>query len=829
MLLTRLHLKGAIGIKEGLGLEEIDLNLSGLTGMVALDGDNGRGKTTVLDNLQPYRFLPSRKKKALQHHFYLRDSIRELELDHNGHHYRFLIKVDPEREKQEGYIYVDYEEKSKVNGKLGEYDRFVESIFGSPELFLASVFCAQKADDSKLTTGDLKKQYAEFLRLHEYQERSNTCKQCENILIGHIDTVTRRLDTVQAQSLSLADAPDAVKKKRGIIEQSKAKLDELRKSISDLSIRKDELAKKLSDNQVAQEKLTAIGVDIARVKASFSEYTERYTKDHNEISDAIAKDRDSIESFQAIMNLRPEIDKADAELVTIEKEIADVTDQKNQAVEHGEKLKSEIASKKDGHWKQLEARRENVKLIEGDISKWETEYRQISESIKDCNRQKEAIRSDKEQSSLEFEIRMAKDKSADLEKRDPECTSTICSFITGAFQAESMLPELMKKLHTVSAANADKINKLNDEIVSYGNTQDGIESEIDRLKAELRRAADNNNAFVKNFNEEIERDELMVQQARDSYAALDVLLKKHTVRRDQLRLLAAKRADLEIASARVEDLQKAISQGAAKLVKLESEYSEWPTSYKAELKKLESKRIEINIDTRVETDLEEVTSQLEYDRSSLERLEASIADLRVDMATLEKDVDTLHKLNDEMQSLNKRKAFLAIEASQWAYLKNALGRDGLQALEIDSVAPIISNIANELLSSTFGPSFQVRLDTLTDSNRETLDIWVIRENGTEVLLEDLSGGEKVWVLKALRLARTMIAKEKSGNDTLSAFGDEEDGALRHGETSENFIGLYRAFLRMAGFVTCYYISHKPECVAMADHTINFEYGSIGVS
>ena len=81
----------------------------------------------------------------------------------------------------------------------------------------------------------------------------------------------------------------------------------------------------------------------------------------------------------------------------------------------------------------------------------------------------------------------------------------------------------------------------------------------------------------------------------------------------------------------------------------------------------------------------------------------------------------------------------------------------------------------------------------------------------------------------MRLARTMLAREKSGKNILTSFADEEDGPLRAGETSENFISLYRAFLAAAGFECCLFISHKPECVAMADNVINFEPGRIAIN
>jgi len=52
----RLTLKGFRGIRDGLGLEEMTLDLERLAdgaALVAIAGANGCGKSTVMDNLHP--------------------------------------------------------------------------------------------------------------------------------------------------------------------------------------------------------------------------------------------------------------------------------------------------------------------------------------------------------------------------------------------------------------------------------------------------------------------------------------------------------------------------------------------------------------------------------------------------------------------------------------------------------------------------------------------------------------------------------------------------------------------------------------------------------
>lgn len=52
----KLTLKGFRGIRDGMGLDELTLDLEHLAGdaqLVAIAGANGSGKTTVMENLHP--------------------------------------------------------------------------------------------------------------------------------------------------------------------------------------------------------------------------------------------------------------------------------------------------------------------------------------------------------------------------------------------------------------------------------------------------------------------------------------------------------------------------------------------------------------------------------------------------------------------------------------------------------------------------------------------------------------------------------------------------------------------------------------------------------
>ena len=230
-------------------------------------------------------------------------------------------------------------------------------------------------------------------------------------------------------------------------------------------------------------------------------------------------------------------------------------------------------------------------------------------------------------------------------------------------------------------------------------------------------------------------------------------------------------------------------------------------------------KIDNEITVRIEktdNDVAEVESTLFKDETSLNTIRASIM-------RFEHDLNDQKFLELDIDAANREKTKLQSDISDWTYLKNACGKNGLQAMEIDGAAPIITAFANDLLTQAFGPLFTVKFRTINEDGKECLDIIVISEDGEEILLDNLSGGQRVWVLMALRLAMTLLSKEKSGRNFETFYADELDGALDP-ENALNFVNMYRSFMKAGGFKDGYFISHKPECRALADNVLMFEEG-----
>src|SRR5680860_1307464 len=92
-----LELQGFSGINSGLGKDILVLDLTKIPAsaqLVAFTGPNGKGKSTIMDNLQPYRVMPSRSTTLGPGGFSYWDNIctptakKDLVWEHGGKKYR---------------------------------------------------------------------------------------------------------------------------------------------------------------------------------------------------------------------------------------------------------------------------------------------------------------------------------------------------------------------------------------------------------------------------------------------------------------------------------------------------------------------------------------------------------------------------------------------------------------------------------------------------------------------------------------------------------------------------------------------------------------------
>ncbi len=763
MKITSLRLRGFTGIKRGLNLEDLTLDFSNLSGLIALSGGNGSGKSTCIDCLHPYRQLASRSG-ALQRHVFLRDSLKELCFEYAGDTYKTLIKIDSDSERTEGFIFKN--DIPQVNGKVTEYDRYITGLFGSSQLFFSSVFGAQNAEKiSDMTTGELKKLFSEFLKLERLVEFETTAKQCVALLMAKADGIQRDIQAARKSLESMESLDEKLDDTEANMKETKLIIKILTQEMIDMEREIETMRVKAADNAAIQQRINDMQATILRMDADESADTTAAEKELSVLREKTIAIMNDVKATEALLEKKAEIEKATFKVTVLEANISDnaervTTIYSEQLIPLNDQSKAAVA--------ELEASKSRLS----------------------------AIISNPDIRVMEAKIKGLKEKLHDLDKKDPACTSQTCSFITGALRAQDALVELEPRILALK-------NDLDAQAVVEHAIVTGKTLEITDILSQLDAAG--------NLKKEIE--------------AKSAVLKSNLA---AVRVIAADQSKIAVAESRLDDLHKRKSEAIEDGKRIKAAWDERIAAKRAEIDGIcsEMKNAKQSIDVLAENKLSDIQSVLVSHRVRMDEETTSMARLEAARAAIEKEIVAKAEIEARISDLAAEHGRITSETAEWLYLKNACSKDGLRALEIDSVAPIISGYANDLLTQTFGPQYTVKLRTQDEeTGKEVLDILTIREDGSEVNIENLSGGERVWSLKALSLAMTLISKERSGRDFKTMFCDESDGALDTGNAI-NFVQMYRSLMGIAEIDTCFFISHKEETIGLADHVLKFSTGGI---
>src|SRR5437016_2856537 len=197
-----LTLKGFRGIRDGLGRDVIELDFERVAGdakLIAMVGRNGRGKTTIMDNMTPFPIMPSRAgADGLGSFSYydqvcLPESVKDLVWEHGGERYRsqLVFRLNGKR-KTEAFLHVrrgDTWQPMRLgdgtvsDGKVDTYAQCIEQILGSAETFFTSVFAAQgRRQLSAYKNAEIKTLLTDLLGLEEIRARGAKALQTAKLL-----------------------------------------------------------------------------------------------------------------------------------------------------------------------------------------------------------------------------------------------------------------------------------------------------------------------------------------------------------------------------------------------------------------------------------------------------------------------------------------------------------------------------------------------------------------------------------------------------------------------------------------------------------------------
>ncbi len=258
------RLKGSKGISFGLGLDEIQIDFTKFKpGIIAIQGDNGVGKSTIMKlMLHPYLMCTGSKKK-IQEHFQLRNSEKEFVCIQDGIKYRSLVLIDAKSENAEAYLYKylpDGKQEPLNNGLLGSYREKAEEIFGSEEIFVNVLNSSRKLTPiTQMLPSERKKIFYYYLG-----NKLTVFEQYEKIAKERYDKAVDFLDKARQKTVFIDEQLSTIQSKNDI----DSRLREIETEKFDCNKKLEEISEKLkiSDENLIKEKHRLSLVDVTEKK-----------------------------------------------------------------------------------------------------------------------------------------------------------------------------------------------------------------------------------------------------------------------------------------------------------------------------------------------------------------------------------------------------------------------------------------------------------------------------------------------------------------------------------------------------------------------------------
>jgi len=734
--LDRLSLRGAIGINRGTGLETIEIDFRDYSpGLIGLIGSNGKGKTTLIENMHPWPSLLTRDGK-LQDHFFLRDSWREIDFtdERTGVQYRSIMKIDGQNKSGsvEYYLYSrsgnsEWAPLPEINGRKEPYMIAIDSLFGSLSLYLRSAFISQRStkgnpDLSDATKGERKSLFRELAGLDYLQGFSDTAREKEKSIMAEVNLNAGKLHVLDEQLSKKADL-------EGSFSQAKEDEAEKKKAIPPLQERYEAITAKEADLLKRMEKQ-----EEAQKQRQEAEYKL------GEVIHQIGELRDEIRTYERAVEKKGSAEKALSEY-------RDLTSKKQEIEKEFSRYQEKISHQKDAYYRKQKEANDERKRIE----KLKTE---------------KVIR----QNALNTRINTIGEKLS--EEVSDSCPT--CGQSWPADRLEAWMDE-RKKLEEERDRHQKELIGINEAIGAYDAQIEGVEDpeEVYPVLFPRQGELEQINADLEWIEPDAERE--VVSRAEVAHAKIEAAEEK-------IGMLEKQEAEL---SGAVRKLEEAVLvhglQGAL----------EDATTAREEL------QIEIE---RVTEEVRQITNNIDY---------------------YTRAIDELKETGKKAEKIRSESVKQKHDADEWGLLSRACGPDGIQALELDNLAPSIAQVANSLLQAAYDSRFRVEFRTtrIGGSGKKTKQIedFLIyihdTESGSEQELSTLSGGEGVWIKKAIYDAFGIIRAKNTGIQFLTAIQDEADGALDP-EAKERFYRMIEEAHRQSGRSHTIIITHSREIQEM---------------
>jgi exonuclease SbcC len=805
-----LTLKGFRGIRDGLGRDMLTLDFERLADgaqLIAIAGANGRGKTTVMDNMHPYLTMPSRAAVAgpggfsYYDHVCLPESEKDLTWAHEGRSYRSQVVVRLNgRRKTEAFLFVLAEHGTWVpvvladgtvsDGKVDTYARCVEALCGPADTFFTSVFSAQgKRQLSTYRNAEIKTLLADLLGQEEIRVIGQKAGETARLLKAGLLAIRHESSGLDAEHSRLAADRLRLDGAAGRVEPAVAALRAAQSAL-----------------EAGQSRHITLAAERDQSKAT----EERRAQLHAERQLMLARGTEATQALQG----REQGERA--RLQGLEQRIAQRRAQANarwQALQQSRRQCLATLAMSGAVWRAI-TRQPLASRLQALSSARTAACRQQVQRLAQCQAAEKLA--EQKLQGIDREAGKAALRAEELAHRfgltrEVPCAGTDlqgqCKLLGDAREAQSLIPSASGQ---IAALARDKA-QVQDELAAIRQQRDPLQGAPQALRLAERR-------------EEAARE-----------------------RASRFALLAAKEAEMAQAETTLASVDRELA--ALDLTAAGADSPETPDE-RAERQRIAAAGLELSEERkrhaqRLQEGLGRIDALLAalpapFDERRLSAAAQAVADARQAVAAADRahlaaarDAQALDALSQQIQSLAQRRvqvdarvAHVEAELGGWNLFARCMSNDGLIALAIDDAGPTLSGLANDLLLACYGPRFTVSIHTLVETGkgeqREGFDIVVHDgESGESKSVGLMSGGERVWVNESLTRAVALYLAQHSGRRYTTLFCDEADGALDP-DRKRMFMAMKREVLRLGGYEREFFVSQTPELTAMADAVIDLD-------
>lgn len=819
--------------------EEAELNISALQGpLVAICGENGAGKSVALECLAGAidRTTPTRGR--LGDLATSRDSMVEVDVQD----YTIRHTMDAVSGAGESLVMRAGEPIEELkSGKRKAFDKWAAKTFPPTNVRMASTFGAQKSEGFIDLKGAGRKDVILSVKGCDHlQAMSSDAGALASEVSRQLAEVDARIDTIARRDVTLPAnvAPlDVIKAQSSPRHTVTLQVEGLRARATELEAEVEKLERVRTD---LTSRLEAARVAHA-THATVMERHETRRRKRRELDDRIRTKREELRITRERIANNEEVMAEAAKIRAAATMVRELEEKRSKLAEQNARVGAELRTRRSrvaeirNDWTDTMAQRDRAEQNAATDVEMERELgAKAAERRKQIPEERAAAEKARKEADEHHaeEARLARLILNGKDDRIAELRATLRSIAdnvwddprthaAGALAADDAAAkeaeEAPHRQAEASRAHRDALTRENEHNVSVRNLERlveqygrDIDQNAERLKRHLKEEEEAR-AKLAELTAELKKAEAGLAAEEEALTTNTAEQRRITDELERAQATARHAQQLDRAEARLEELRPRVQP-------LEEEIA----AASAELTELGPPE-DPPAPPENAMDIQQAIGRAEADaRAATESLSA----LRHKLASREEDLATL----TELEMVRKD---TEADLADWRLLQKDLGRDGLQALEVDAAGPELTTLANDLLHNCLGPRFSVRIDTSyrsSDGKKDIEDCLVNvtdTEKGHDGEIREFSGGERGLIGEAIDLALTMMSVQSSGLERPTLVRDERGAALSP-ENERAYLGMLRRAAARIGAPHVLFVAHSPAIQALADTRVHIEDGQFHI-